>query len=195
MKKTVSAYVTAFTVVILSACSSAPEHPELVKTVDSLRGELIKADSLMRQVSKEQAESYAQQIVARNDSALAFINTLADTITREDAEKLTNYRSLRKVFATYADNYDGYRKASDTLTANLNNLAHDLQHNSMAEGLDPVKSVAHEKDLTGQLCSELQYMVPLIKRSIRVHDSLYPGIKSYLNDMAAKVEARKNTKK
>jgi hypothetical protein len=99
------------------------------------------------------------------------------------------------VFSTFAENYDRYRTASDTLTMNLNNLAHDLQNNSLTEGLDPVKSVAHEKELTAGLMAEINYIVPLVKRSILIHDSLYPGIKTYLNDMAAKVEARKNTKK
>lgn len=195
MKKGIATYVIAVAVVIATGCSSGPKHPALVKTVDSLRGELIKTDSLLKMVNKEAAEAYAKNIVARNDSAVAFINMLADTISRADAEKLTNYRSLRKVFATYAENYDRYRRASDTLTLNLNNLAHDLQHNSMAEGLDPVQSVAHEKEVTTELITEISYMVPLIKRSMHTHDSLYPGIKSYLNEMAAKVAARNNTKK
>lgn len=195
MKKRIATYVIAAATVIVSGCSSGPKNPALVKTVDSLRGEFIKTDSLLKTVTKETAEMYARNIVARNDSAVAFINMLADTITRADAEKLTNYRSLRKVFSTYADNYDRYRRASDTLTMNLNNLAHDLQHNSMAEGLDPAKSVAHEKEVTGELVAEISYMVPLLKRSMHIHDSLYPGIKSYLNEMAAKAAARNNTKK
>lgn len=195
MKKGIATYVIAAAAVIATGCSSGPKYPALVKTVDSLRGELLKTDSLLKMVDKEDAEAYAKNIVARNDSAVAFINMLADTITRTDAEKLTNYRSLRKVFATYADNYDRYRRASDTLTMNLNNLAHDLQHNSLAEGLDPAKSVEHEKAVTAELVNEISYLVPLVKRSMHTHDSLYPGIKSYLNEMAAKVAARNNTKK
>jgi hypothetical protein len=195
MKKGIATYVIAAAAVIATGCSSGPKYPALVKTVDSLRGELLKTDSLLKTVDKEEAEMYAKNIVARNDSAVAFINMLADTITRADAEKLTNYRSLRKVFATYADNYDRYRNASDTLTMNLNNLAHDLQNNSLAEGLDPAKSVEHEKEVTAELVNEISYLVPLVKRSMLTHDSLYPGIKSYLNEMAAKVAARNSTKK
>ncbi|TND08802.1 MAG: hypothetical protein FD123_2018 [Bacteroidetes bacterium] len=174
------------------SCNSAPKNPKELAAADSLRADLRIADSLLKTLEKEKVKQ-AEDAVRGNSAFIEDgINKLQDTLDLETATFLTEYRSIAKILGIYVSNHDRLKGAIDSLKTSCDNLSHDLRNNSLAEGLDPVKSVNNERVQVHKLMNELNFLIPAVGNGLKTNDSLSPKIKAYIEELNAKLAARNN---
>lgn len=194
MKKTSACFgwllIIAVFAASLPSCKSGPKDPKALAQADSLRGELFRADSMLRALGKEKPEEASEAIMNNTRIATAAINTLQDTIDVETATFMTRYRSIAKVLEAYVENYDKMKAALDSLTVNCNNLSHDLQHNTLADGLDPAKSVEHEREQAEEVIGQVRFLVPAVINGLKQNDTLEPKVKAYIDQVNQKIAVK-----
>ena len=173
-------------VAFFSACKSEKHDKDLTE-INNLRIKLVKTDSMLKNVDREEAERIATELKNNTQFIQFNINKIGDTLDFKTALLLNNYRSLLPAFETVADNHKRISTAIDSTNTTLNNLEHDIQNNSLAKNLTPESCVEQESEQVNEMYEYAGTMSSSLDRAKVGYDSLAPKISDYMKVLNQKL--------
>ncbi|HTF03170.1 MAG TPA: hypothetical protein VK826_04060 [Bacteroidia bacterium] len=176
---------------LLVTCKGDDYSQELA-TIDSLKKVLVATDSIIESLDPADVGKKAEEI-GNNSKFIQFnVNKLKDTLDFNTALLLTEYRQTGKYFKQMKEDFERVDKAIDSANVSLDNLAHDLKNNSLAEGIDAKASVKSESDQVGEMHAFAQAQVKKKQETREAYDTLVPKVNAFVQDISVKLAASQN---
>lgn len=200
MKRTILAGVTVLSIVVPMVTGTGcdqktPKDPASLAAADSLLMKLKQADSLLKTVDREEVEEHSEKIETDLRAVKPAIHAVGDSMAYNEALLVTDYESAGEVFEAFGEDIKKLPPRMDSMSKDLQNLAHDLRENSLAEGLDPKKCINEERDKVTRISDYVNLLVPRVNQMMKKADTLEPRFRQYMQDlnnkMAAKTAAQK----
>ena len=182
MKRNAGLIGVAFITVSIFSCKGADYSKEL-STIDSLRNVLRATDSLAALANPEETEEKAEEIENNCSYIQMNVNKVKDTLDFNSALLLTEYRGLAKELESVAKNGKKLEAAVDSVNRNLDDLAHDLTNNSLADGLTAAECVKKEADQVKEMREYADVMLKKKADAQATLDTLQPKINDYVRQM------------
>lgn len=176
---------------LLVTCKGEDYSKELA-TIDSLKGVLVVTDSLIQSANVDDIQKKSDEI-ANNSKFIQFnVNKLQDTLDFNTALILTDYRALGKEFKMMATNITKLESAMDSASVSLNNLTHDLNNHSLADGVNAQASVQAESEQIGEMHAFMEDLLRRKQDARQSYDTLLPKVNTIVQQMSAKLDAKQN---
>lgn len=175
---------------LLFSCGG-PDRTAELKTVDSLNQILNATDSIIASLDLDDVKKRGDE-VANNRKYIQFnVNMLKDTLDFNTALMLTEYREAGKFFDKIKNEAQHVDRSVDSARVSLNNLKHDLENNSLAEGIDLNASLANERAQAAEMKAYTENLQVMVKAAVASHDTLAPKVNAYVKLMNEKLAAQK----
>jgi hypothetical protein len=130
--------------------------------------------------------------VANNRKYIQFnVNMLKDTLDYNTALMLTEYREAGKFFDKIRNEAQHVGRSVDSARVSLNNLKHDLESNSLAEGIDLNASLAGERAQVAEMKAYAENLQVMVKAAVASHDTLAPKVNVYVKQLNEKLSTQK----
>jgi hypothetical protein len=177
---------------LLGSCNGA-KHKEQLEEIDGLRKKLVRVDSVLATVDREEAERLGTE-VRNNSQFIQFnVNKIGDTLDFKTALFLTNYRSLLRGFETVDETHKQIGSAVDSISNNLNNLQHDIENNSLAQGLTPEGCIEQEEEQINEVYEKAGELRSILQGAKAGYDTLAPKVRDYMAELSIKLAEKQNT--
>ena len=171
---------------LLVNCNGEDYSHELSE-IDSLKTVLTETDSLITSLNNPEITQRAQDI-ADNSKFIQFnVNKLGDTLDYSTALLLTEYRETGVKFRFVSDELTRLSMAIDSMYMNLDNLKHDLENHSLAEGVEGKASVTHVSSQVNVLSSYSNELRTTLDNTRHSYDTLLPKVNACVNRINARV--------
>jgi hypothetical protein len=181
---------TAILSLFLISCSG-PDRTAELKAVDSLTKVLDATDSIIASINLDEIKKRGEE-VANNKKYIQFnVNMLKDTLDFNTALMLTEYREAGKFFDKVKSEAMHVDRSVDSARVSLNNLKHDLENNSLAEGIDVNASLSAERMQVAEMKSYAENLKLMAVAAVASHDTLAPKVNAYVKLMNEKLAAQK----
>ncbi|MFM2017069.1 MAG: hypothetical protein RL007_725 [Bacteroidota bacterium] len=175
---------------LLFSCGG-PDRTAELKTVDSLNQVLNATDSIIASLNLDDVKKRADE-VANNRKYIQFnVNMLKDTLDFNTALMLTEYREAGKFFDKIKNEAQHVDRSVDSARVSLNNLKHDLENNSLAEGIDLNASLASERVQAAEMKAYAENLQVMVKATVASHDTLAPKVNVYVKQLNEKLSTQK----
>ncbi|GAB4131225.1 MAG: hypothetical protein Fur0041_01400 [Bacteroidia bacterium] len=181
----------AFSGLLLWSSCSSPDYSKELAEIDALRVTVVRTDSVLKRIDKERAELLHKEISTNAQYIQFNVNKLKDTLDKNTAFLLTEYKALRKEFELVADQHKKLSAALDSINMSLDNLQHDLKNKSLAEGLVAADCVKKESEQVNEAYKIAGEMRSIYDQSLIAFDSLSPKVKDYIQVMNSKLMLQK----
>jgi hypothetical protein len=116
---------------------------------------------------------------------------LKDTLDYNTALMLTEYREAGKFFDKIRNEAQHVGRSVDSARVSLNNLKHDLESNSLAEGIDLNASLAGERAQVAEMKAYAENLQVMVKAAVASHDTLAPKVNVYVKQLNEKLSTQK----
>lgn len=181
---------TAAVSLFLFSCGGPDRSAEL-KTVDSLTKVLDATDSVIASIDLDDVKKRGEE-VANNRKYIQFnVNMLKDTLDFNTALMLTEYREAGKFFDKIKNEVMHIDRSVDSARVSLNNLKHDLENNSLAQGIDVKASLSAERAQVSEMKSYAENLKLMAAAAAASHDTLAPKVNAYVKLMNEKLASQK----
>lgn len=185
MKIIEKAFLVVLSTVLFQACNTSSDHPDKVKTVDSLLSALSEAEKQLRTLD-------TTSIIARTNSLDSTLNTLMenkpDTIDRETGILAERLMTQKRPFDTFRNKKTLFLKQVEYTKEQLSNLSHDLNKNLVpAEKIE--EYFATEKRKASDLIETALHTAEGMNKSLVDFDSIHVPIQQ----MVLKLKAKKDS--
>ncbi len=171
---------------LLVTCKGEDYSHELSE-IDSLKKVLGSTDSLIASLNTADIARRTQDI-ADNSKFIQFnVNKLGDTLDYSTALLLTEYRETGNRYSFVNSEVERLSNAIDSMNRGLENLKHDLENHSLAEGIDGKASVVHESTQVNAIHSYANELKTSLENTRKSYDTLLPKVNEYVNMMSARV--------
>lgn len=171
---------------LLVTCKGKDYSHEL-STIDSLKEVLVSTDSVIATLNTADIAKRTQEI-ADNSKFIQFnVNKLGDTLDYVTALLLTEYRETGNKYSFYNSEFVRVSNAIDSVNRGLDNLKHDLQSNSLAEGVNPKASIVHETAQVNTIASYVNELSTSLNGVRRSYDTLLPKVNLFVERMSARL--------
>jgi chromosome segregation ATPase len=148
---------------------------------------LVNTDSLITDLNNPEITQRAQDI-ADNSKFIQFnVNKLGDTLDYSTALLLTEYRETGTKFRFISDELQRLTMAIDSMYIDLENLKHDLDNHSLAEGVEGKASVTHVSSQVNVLNSYANEMRTTLENTRHSYDTLLPKVNSCVSIINARI--------
>lgn len=171
---------------LLVTCKGEDYTHEL-SAIDSLKKVLVVTDSVIASFNTTDITKRAEEISNNSKFIQYNVNKLTDTLDYSTALMLTEYRETGNKYRYMNEEVIRLSIAIDSMNRGLDNLKHDLQNHSLAEGIDGKASVVHETSQVSQINSYVQELKSSLANTRRSYDTLLPKVNAYVLRMSAKV--------
>jgi hypothetical protein len=178
--------ILAILLTSLTACVREKHEKELAE-INALRLQLSGTDSLLLKTDLEFAERMAAEIKNNTQFIQFNLHTLGDTMDLKTYTLVSNYGSLLPAFEKVAENHKHLATSIDSTNKSLDNLAHDLEKNSLAKNLSPDWAVQHEKEQVSSMYEFAGEMRSSLNRAKNGYDTLSPKIAAYIKFLNQKL--------
>src|ERR1044071_3713195 len=136
--------------IVFVACKNA-EHEKQMADINAIRVKLVKTDSMLNKVDAETAKRLETE-VKNNSQFIQFnINKIADTIDFKTALFLSSYKMVQDALEGLVENHRRIKIAADSTSKNLDNLEHDINNNSLANGLTAESCIEQEEEHANEM--------------------------------------------
>jgi cob(I)alamin adenosyltransferase len=181
--------ITALLIALLLVTCRGEDYTQDLSEIDSLKKVLVSTDSLIATLNTAEIARRTQEI-ADNSKFIQFnVNNLGDTLDYSTALLLTEYRETGNRFQFVNEEVKRLSNAIDSMNIGLENLKHDLENHSLAEGIDGKASVVHESTQVNAIHSYTVELIASLNNTRKSYDTLLPKVNSYVNQMSARVAA------
>lgn len=171
---------------LLVTCKGEDYSHELSE-IDSLKKVLVSTDSLIASFNVADITRRTQDI-ADNSKFIQFnVNKIGDTLDYSTALLLTEYRETGNKYSFMNQELVRLSNAIDSMNTGLENLKHDLENHSLAEGIDGKASVVHESVQVNVIHSYANELKTSLENTRKSYDTLLPKVNAYVNMMSAQV--------
>lgn len=171
---------------LLVTCKGEDYSHELSE-IDSLKKVLVSTDSMIASFNAADITRRTQDI-ADNSKFIQFnVNKIGDTLDYSTALLLTEYRETGNKYSFMNQELVRLSNAIDSMNAGLENLKHDLENHSLAEGIDGKASVVHESTQVNVIHSYANELKISLENTRKSYDTLLPKVNAYVNMMSTQV--------
>jgi|SRR5690554_454798 len=126
--KTATAIGILSALLFLSSCNTT-NYPNEIQTIDSLLMRIDTAQKIYAEIDTTGIKEKGEIFNRKFNYLTAFYQQSPDTITREAAFLIADYRTLRKPYAQFVDRYLNYGEELEFSQKQLADLRFDLEHN------------------------------------------------------------------
>lgn len=177
------AVVIAF---LLVTCKGQDYSRELSE-IDSLKSVLNSTDSMLMALNPEEISRRAQDITDNSKFIQYNVTRLGDTLDYSTALLLSAYGQAGDNYRRVNEEIERLDNAIDSMNLALDNLKHDMENHSMAEGLDGKASVIHEKVQVNVIAAYTGVLKSSLNNTRRSYDSLLPRVNTFVQQISARV--------
>ncbi len=172
--------------VLLVTCKGEDYTREL-SAIDSLKKVLVSTDSLIATFNSTDITKRTDDIAANSKFIQYNVNNLTDTLDYSTALLLTEYKETGNKYRRVNEEAVRLGNAIDSMNRGLDNLKHDLQNHSLAEGVDGKASVVHESSQVSVINSYALELQSSLENTRKSYDTLLPKVNAYVLRMSARV--------
>jgi hypothetical protein len=168
-----------------------PDRTAELKTVDSLTKVLDQTDSVLASLNLDDVKKRADEVAGNRKYIQFNVNMLKDTLDFNTALMLTEYREAGKFFDKVKSEVLHVERSVDSARVSLGNLKHDLENNSLAEGIDLNASLANERTQVNEMKAYAESLKSMAAAAVASHDTLAPKVNAYVKLMNEKLSQQK----
>lgn len=168
---------------IISSCTQT-QYPDELKTVDSLLTRIDSAEKLHASIDTTGIKEGNRIFQQKFNFVKSNYTKTADTLHREEALLISDYRALKKPYDRFIDQYSANSKELEFSKGQLLDLRHDLEHNLLDTNFVK-RMVASEMDATDAVVAETKRLYLGRKTMINKNNELEPRIDSLINFIKA----------
>ena len=162
-----------FLIMLFSSCNKKIDYSAQIKTVDSLKSELLSVTNEFNRIDSAKISSASLQIKSFFD----FINPrIKDTISRQEAMALSEYKSISKALAKYSRTKKELARYYEFNVKQLNDLKFDLEQSNIEHPDSATKYLNQELMANKQLTTMMKLHNNIIPDKLKKFDSLKPII-------------------
>jgi hypothetical protein len=163
--------------IFLSSCNNGSErYRNEIAMLDSLVLALEKAEGQFKSIDSEKVvKTYS----ALNELLEQTGELIKDTLKKEEAVLLSDFRSIRKPLKEYKSRVTILKTEIGVTKDQLSHLSHDLRKGLMKEE-DVDKNVQSEVTLAKTLLSSITIMASIIPQQLSKYDSLQPLVLNFV---------------
>jgi hypothetical protein len=165
---------------VLTVAACKKEHEKELGQLKEIRTLLVRTDSSLAKINREELEETETEIKNNSQFIQFNINQIGDTLDFKTALFLTDYRTLRTDYEIVISMHKRASAAVDSAQKNLDNLEHDLQNNSLAEGLTAEGAVEREGEQAEELFKATETIWLKLRQTEKNYATLAPKIKEYM---------------
>jgi len=171
---------------LLVTCKGEDFTHEL-SAIDSLKKVLSSTDSVIASFNTADITRRSEDI-ANNSKFIQYnMNKLADTLDYSTALLLTEYKETGNKYRHVNEEAARLSNAIDSMSRGLDNLKHDLENHSLAEGIDGKASVVHESSQVSVINSYVQELKSTLDNTRKSYDTLLPKVNAFVLRMSSKL--------
>jgi hypothetical protein len=176
-----------FALGILLGCKEKTDNTAHIKLLDSLSVEVVNS---MEKFNKIDSLKVKETLNLVNQRLGQLGSVIKDTIEKEDAILISDFRACKKPLKEFQLKRSGLRKESGVTLKQLENLSRDLKKN-LVPAADVKKFVEMEAELANLLLINLSSITESVQNSIQAADSLGPVIEAFIAKQAALPQKKK----
>jgi hypothetical protein len=174
-------------ITLLLVTCKGEDYSQELSEIDSLKKVLVSTDSLIASLNTADITRRTQDI-ADNSKFIQFnVNKLGDTLDYSTALLLTEYRETGNKYSFVNTEVVRLSNAIDSMNTGLENLKHDLENHSLAEGINGKASVVHEASQVNAIHSYANELKTSLENTRKSYDTLLPKVNAYVTMMSARV--------
>lgn len=177
----------ASVIALLLVTCKGEDYSRELSEIDSLKRVLNSTDSTLMAMNPEEITRRAQDITDNSKFIQYNVTKLGDTLDYSTALLLSAYGQTGDKYRWVNDEIERLDNAIDSMNFALDNLKHDMENHSMAEGLDGKASVIHEKVQVNVISAYTGVLKSSLNNTRRSYDSLLPKVNAFVELMSARV--------
>lgn len=173
-----SVFVLLCTIVYLfTSCKPSADYTTEISVTDSLKKELVAVAAEFNKLDSQKVKTSRASIEAH----LGFITAnLKDTIDRNDALLLSNFKQVNKNLGKFTRTQNQLRKFYAHNVKQLDDLAYDLRNGNI-ENKDSAKYyVLTESEANRALINEMNLHIRVVPGELKKYDSLKPQVQNFI---------------
>lgn len=168
-----------FIALLFLSCDKKDKYAAEIKMLDTLQQKVNNASIDFKKIDTLMVAAKCDSIV----SQLTFIqNNYKDTMTKETAIFLEEYRSIKKSLDAFMKEVKGTLEEIEYSEKQRNSLVRDLQNN-LQEEEKAKKYFNDEKFAMEQLIQKMNDMSKFANENIEKYEELYPKVKKEMNKL------------
>jgi len=186
--KTNSFLLIAAFLLFFSACSNSDKYATEIRLLDSVLVKLDSAELKFNSVDISRIKQYALKL----DSNLNYFNTQnKDTLTKETAILISEYRSAGKPFKVIISQYKSLETELPESKKQIENLLHDLKKNK-ADDAKALFYVQNEVIAARRIIHTIDNMENLVTLYSEKFELYGPEVNELVNALKEKSESQNN---
>lgn len=183
--KTATAIGILSALLLMSSCNTT-NYPNEIKTVDSLLMRIDTAQKIYAKIDTTNVREEGEVFKRKFNYLTAFYQQSPDTITREAAFLVADYRTLRKPYAQFIDRYRTYGEELAFSQKQLVDLRFDLEHNLLDTNF--VNRMIHsETEAVESVVTQIKSLSIGKDMMVERSEKLDPVIDSLINALKLKI--------
>ena len=183
--KTATAIGILSALLLLSSCNTT-NYPAEIKTIDSLLMRIDTAQKIYAKIDTSGIRNEGEAFKRKFNYLTAFYQQSPDTISREAAFLVADYRTLRKPYAQFIDRYRTYGEELDFSEKQLVDLRFDLEHNLLDTNFVK-RMIFSEKEAVETVVSDIKNLSIGKDMMVDRNGKLEPVIDSLINTIKQKI--------
>ena len=164
---------------LMSSCNTT-NYPNEINTVDSLLMRIDTAQKVYAKIDTTNIREEGEVFKRKFNYLTAFYQQSPDTISREAAFLVADYRTLRKPYAQFFDKYHTYGAELAFSEKQLVDLRFDLEHNLLDTNF-VTRMVYSEKEAVEKVVTEIKNLSLGMDVMVETNGKLEPVIDSLIN--------------
>ena len=169
----------------MSSCNTT-NYPNEIKTIDSLLMRIDTAQKIYAKIDTTGIREDGDTFKRKFNYLTAFYQQSPDTITREAAFLVADYRSLRKPYAQFIDKYKAQGAELAFSEKQLVDLRFDLEHNLLDTNFVN-RMIYSEKEAVDKVVNEIKNLSVGKQMMVERNQKLEPVIDSLINAIKLKI--------
>lgn len=174
-------------IALLLVTCKGEDYTHELSAIDSLKKVLVSTDSVIASFNTTDITKRTEDIENNSKFIQYNMNKLADTLDYSTALLLTEYRETGNKYRHVNEEVVRLANAIDSMNRGLDNLKHDLENHSLAEGIDGKASVVHETSQVSVINSYVQELKSSLDNTRKSYDTLLPKVNAFVLRMSSKV--------
>ena len=181
--KTLTLLVSFIGGLVLFSCQTKPIYDESIKELDSLK--IVIQQALVNFKTIDSAACYNAQY--KQSTYLHFLEThLKDTISKQDAEQIQQFQSLKSGFDTYVKYRSNWIQRAQRSIHQLQTLTNDLKNGSVNHA-EVVSYINEEKTNAFQTIEVLKTNTDNMRKHLELYNQYLPAYESIIKKLNAGV--------